>query len=46
MFFSIDGERYRIFSSGTSQGGPPSMLFNVDGGRSRISIITYRGPRR
>jgi hypothetical protein len=47
MFFNIDGGRFWIYSSGTSQGGPPSMFFNVDGGRSWVySSGISQGVRR
>jgi hypothetical protein len=37
MFLSIDCGPSQIYSSDTTQGGPPSMFLSVDGGSSRIS---------
>jgi hypothetical protein len=37
MFSNVDGERSRISSSGTSQGGASLIFSNVDGRRSWIS---------
>jgi hypothetical protein len=44
MFFSVDGERSRIYSVGTSNGGLHQRFFSIDGGRSWInSSVTSQG---
>jgi hypothetical protein len=47
MFLSVDGVCFWMYSSGTSQGAPPSTFLTVDGGRSQISNAgTSQGARR